>query len=1142
MAPRPVPKPAPKIDADAAAVEAARIEILKRELAVSRGLMVRARNGLEASRQATAIVRAEAAAAREQSAAALLQMTGERDAVAARLDATTARLLAETAARDETIAVLQQEIGNLQAERAVLLGSLSWRITRPMRVLARALRALSRRLRPREIVATIDRWTARRAIKRSGLFDAAWYTMSYPDVVAARTDPLDHFLRQGWRENRWPGPNFDTAFYRHAHDDVAGINPLIHYVRHGYAENRAIKAPEQPPVSAVQEGRPTLPILPADPAAPGPKIAVAVHAYYADVFDALCPRLKSLPGRFTLLASTPNEEVRQAVLDSIQRHGLDADADIRVTPNRGRNFGPLLSDFGPVVLSHDLLLHLHTKKSLHGGGEQSAWRDDIVNGLVGVDGVTDAVLNLFSTQATVGLVYTRTFRQMAYWANHWLQNIGQAVALFARLGVTDYNLRGYIDYPVGGMFWARVEAIRPLFESGLTYEDFPPEAGQLDGTIAHAIERSFVDLARSRGFTFVEADRDDNLFRIGWSDKNLSRYGYNSLARLKAEIDAAKLVSFDIFDTVLLRPSLSPDAVQRYAGHLLAQEFPDAPAFFAARKAAEHAARAAKHWAGDVGLDEIYARFGPEFTPDALSRARALELELEQRIVLTRAPMIEALAHARSAGKRVVAVSDTYFSREEITALLNAAGLADAFDAIHVSSELGARKDRGDVWPLLLKREGVAARDWLHIGDNEVSDMQRAGDRGLCVFHAMNPVILLMQKRFLETATARAADEEKGWADALLLGPAGARLAGDPFPPGGALGAYSVATAHDLGYCAYGPALFAFTAWLARRPELKDLDRLYFLSREGWALQPIYDAIRAALPHSDLPPSAYLHVSRRTVLLAGQAIAFDPTAITGDPEFNGDLAGLVKGRLGVEAPEGASTPLTLPADAEAAAAAIAALRERIVAQAQPEAQALAAHLTAQGLTARSGVVDVGYRATIQNGLQKIAGHGLAGFYFGTFPEAAAAETAQADGSAGSAQGFFGDRVDPRGHDPIVELAILFEAFLTAPQGQLDRFTLKADGVAQPHFLPNSRTAEEIEILGELHAGALAYTHDLLRWYGPQIVDLAFNPAVALEPLIAFSQGRLLAPAAVLKALRVDDAFCGYGEHEVGLKLAGDLAS
>ena len=47
------------------AVEAARVDILKRELAVSRGLMVRARNGLEASRQATAAVRADLTAAAE---------------------------------------------------------------------------------------------------------------------------------------------------------------------------------------------------------------------------------------------------------------------------------------------------------------------------------------------------------------------------------------------------------------------------------------------------------------------------------------------------------------------------------------------------------------------------------------------------------------------------------------------------------------------------------------------------------------------------------------------------------------------------------------------------------------------------------------------------------------------------------------------------------------------------------------------------------------------------------------------------------------------------------------------------------------------------------------------------------------------
>ena len=275
------------------------------------------------------------------------------------------------------------------------------------------------------------------------------------------------------------------------------------------------------------------------------------------------------------------------------------------------------------------------------------------------------------------------------------------------------------------------------------------------------------------------------------------------------------------------------------------------------------------------------------------------------------------------------------------------------------------------------------------------------------------------------------------------------------------------------------------------------------------------------------------------MLLAGQAVRFDPTAITGDPEFSGDLAGLLKGRLGVELPEGPSQPIVLPADAAIAAEAIEALRERIVAQAGPEAEALAAYLAQQGLTARGGVVDVGYRATIQAGLQKIAGHGLSGFYCGTFPEAEMVETPQADGSRGAASGYFGDRVDPRGHAPIVQLAILFEAVLTAPQGQLDRFVLDADGAAHPRFLANSRSAEEIEILGQLHAGALAYTTDLLRWYGPQIVDLAFNPAVALEPLMAFAEGRLIAPATVLKTLRVDDAYCGYDEHEVGINLAAE---
>jgi hypothetical protein len=71
-------------------------------------------------------------------------------------------------------------------------------------------------------------------------FDAAFYRAANADVLAADADPLDHFLQQGWREGRAPGPEFDVAYYLTVNPDVsaAGINPVLHYVWAGQAEGR----------------------------------------------------------------------------------------------------------------------------------------------------------------------------------------------------------------------------------------------------------------------------------------------------------------------------------------------------------------------------------------------------------------------------------------------------------------------------------------------------------------------------------------------------------------------------------------------------------------------------------------------------------------------------------------------------------------------------------------------------------------------------------------------------------------------------------------------------------------------------------------------------------------------------------------
>jgi lipopolysaccharide biosynthesis protein len=79
----------------------------------------------------------------------------------------------------------------------------------------------------------------------------------------------------------------------------------------------------------------------------------------------------------------------------------------------------------------------------------------------------------------------------------WGKNRSFAEELGPYLGLADFP--EHFLFPIGTMFWARVAAIRPLFELRLDWNDYPAEPLPYDGSMLHAMERLFPLVASTQG-------------------------------------------------------------------------------------------------------------------------------------------------------------------------------------------------------------------------------------------------------------------------------------------------------------------------------------------------------------------------------------------------------------------------------------------------------------------------------------------------------------------------------------------------------------------------------------------------------------------------------------------------------------------
>jgi lipopolysaccharide biosynthesis protein len=245
---------------------------------------------------------------------------------------------------------------------------------------------------------------------------------------------------------------------------------------------------------------PTL-ILPFEglvPATPR-KVLAVVHCFYTDVAETILTRMAD-PGmaaagaRFVLALTTDSAEKAATLRAIVARLGLTA--DVMVCPNRGRDVAPFLTACAAHNRDVDLILHLHTKKSPQ-DIRLAGWGAFLFKNLIGTPEVVTSILHLFDNEET-GMVYSGHLRPIAKVRN-WGYDFPAARDLLARMGI---SISGdtILEFPTSTMFWARPEVLQPLLALNLGPEDFEPEAGQGDGTLAHAIERCFCYLAEHTGY------------------------------------------------------------------------------------------------------------------------------------------------------------------------------------------------------------------------------------------------------------------------------------------------------------------------------------------------------------------------------------------------------------------------------------------------------------------------------------------------------------------------------------------------------------------------------------------------------------------------------------------------------------------
>ncbi|MBT0879512.1 HAD-IA family hydrolase, partial [Campylobacter sp. 2018MI01] len=593
------------------------------------------------------------------------------------------------------------------------------------------------------------------------------------------------------------------------------------------------------------------------------------------------------------------------------------------------------------------------------------------------------------------------------------------------------------------------------------------------------------------------------------------------------------IISFDIFDTLLVRPFLEPTELFDFMSILIYEEIKiKIPDFKSLRINAEKKAfkKALESGLGEVTLDDIYNNIDLEvyIKNKYLKYIKELEKRCEFDLLYKRDFVYKIYLEAVKLNKRIIVISDMYLDSIFLFSVLKSNGY-DKIDEIYVSSKYKAKKNSGKLFNLVKNKEKKYSDRILHIGDNLKSDIIMAQENQIKAFHVVKPSENYIKSFGYSSIWKR--DEDRRKVDInILLSIIGNKLYSDSYQKFDTKSIFN-GKLENLGYAAFSLLLLGFIKWLIEEMINDGIDKVYFLSRDGKIMKDAY--LLVSKYYKNAPSAEYLLCSRQAINNAKIRTEKDILdLISVDYANNMKLYDLFKYRFDIDLNSidsnllkkynfTTNTKITFN-DRNTISNFALEIKELIFEVANRNRNAYIKYLDTMGFSnnKNSALVDIGYAGTMQESLYQITNIKTSGYYLLTFRDA----IYRVKKNGMNIKGYLGNFIDR--HDTYLDFCRhvpLYESLFSSSDSSFVKF-VDFNNKLEAIFMKEPLNEKRLKFVKSVHNGALCYIQDVLSILREYFIYLDIEPQKSLRILSIFFKNPNLKDIKMFEDLLFEDAY------------------